>query len=177
MKYFVLINFLFLFFTGCTNKLPIPGSDNIESILIIPHKATNQTKKPFGFKYTFTLKTEDGMEKFIEFYPRENKQYLMFDSLSPGTYKFEGRNDCLAVRGRTKNNCRLRKTKPIKFTLSSNSITILKNGFRVRQSWKKNMNSISAKFTSVPKIKIQQIIEELKTLENYEKWTVVESNQ
>ena len=38
------------------------------------------------------------------------------------------------------------------------------------------MNSISAKFTSVPKIKIQQIIEELKTLENYEKWTVVESN-
>ena len=41
MKYFVLINFLFIFFTGCTNKLPIPGSDNIESILIIPHKAIN----------------------------------------------------------------------------------------------------------------------------------------
>ena len=71
---------------------------------------------------------------------------------------------------------RLRKTKPIKFTFSSNSITILKNGFRVRQIWKNKSNSISANFSSVPKIKIQQIIEELKTLENYEKWTVVESN-
>ena len=100
----------------------------------------------------------------------------MFDSLSPGTYIFEGRQDCLAVRGRTKNNCRLRKTKPIKFTLSSNSITILKNRFRVRQRWENNMNSISANFTSVKKIKIQQIIKELKTLENYEKWTVVESD-
>ena len=110
------------------------------------------------------------MEKFIEFYPRTNKQYFMFDSLSPGTYKFEGRQDCLAVRGRTKNNCRLRKTKPIKFTLSSNNITILKNLFRVRQRWeyKTKMNSLSANFTSVKKIKIQQIIEELKTLENYE---------
>ena len=67
MKYFVLINFLFLFFTGCTNKLPIPGSDNIESILIIPHKAINQTKKPFGFKYTFTLKTEDGRKNSLNF--------------------------------------------------------------------------------------------------------------
>jgi len=98
----------------------------------------------------------------------------MFDSLSPGTYKFETRQDCLAVRGKTRSNCRLRKTKPIKFTLSSNSITILKNQFRVRQSWKNKRNSISAKFTSVKKIKIQQIIKELKTLENYEKWTVVE---
>ena len=77
MKYFVLINSLFIFFTGCTSKLPIPGSDNIESILIIPHKATNKTKNPFGFKYIFTLKTEDGMEKIIEFYPRTNKQYFM----------------------------------------------------------------------------------------------------
>ena len=176
MKYFVLINLLFIFFTGCTSKLPIPGDDNIESILIIPHKATNKTKNPFGFKYIFTLKTEDGMEKIIEFYPRTNKQYFMFDSLSPGTYKFESRQDCLAVRGRTRNNCRLRKTKPIKFTLSSNSITILKNRFRVRQRWENNMNSISANFTSVKKIKIQQIIKELKTLENYEKWTVVESD-
>ena len=176
MKYFVLINFLFIFFTGCTSKLPIPGSDNIESILIIPHKAINQTKKPFGFKYTFTLKTEDGMEKIIEFYPRTNKQYFMFDSLSPGTYKFETRQDCLAVRGRTKNNCRLRKTKPIKFTLSSNSITILKNRFRVRQIWKNKMNSISANFTRIDDSVISRIIEELKTLENYEKWTVVESD-
>ena len=176
MKYFVLINLLFIFFTGCTSKLPIPGSDNIESILIIPHKATNKTKNPFGFKYIFTLKTEDGMEKIIEFYPRTNKQSFMFDSLSPGTYKFETRQDCLAVRGKTRSNCRLRKTKPIKFTLSSNSITILKNEFRVRQIWKNKRNSISANFTSVKKIKIQQIIKELKTLENYEKWTVVESD-
>jgi len=176
MKYFVLINFIFLFFTGCTNKLPIPGSDNIESILIIPHKAINKTKSPFGFKYIFTLKTEDGMEKIIEFYPRTKKQFFMFDSLTPGTYKFENRQDCLAVRGRTKTNCRLRKTKPIKFTLSSNSITILKNRFRVRQIWKNKMNSISANFTRIDDSVIPRIIEELKTLENYEKWTVVESD-
>ena len=173
MKYFVLINFIFLFFSGCTNKLPIPGSDNIESILIIPHKAINQTKKPFGFKYTFTLKTEDGMEKIIEFYPRTNKQSFMFDSLSPGTYKFETRQDCLAVRGKTRSNCRLRKTKPIKFTLSSNSITILSQGFRVKQIWKNNMNSINARFESVPKKIEQKIIEELKSLDNYEKWKIL----
>ena len=101
----------------------------------------------------------------------------MFDSLPPGTYKFENRQDCLAVRGRTKTNCRLRKTKPIKFTLSSNSITILKNRFRVRQIWKNKMNSISANFTRIDDSVIPRIIEELKTLENYEKWTVVESNQ
>ena len=58
----------------------------------------------------------------------------------------------------------------------SQYIEILKNGFRVRQIRKNKSNSISANFSSVPKIKIQQIIEELKTLENYEKWTVVESN-
>ena len=102
MKFFILINFLFIFFAGCTNKLPKPGSDNIESILIIPHKATNQTKNPFGFKYIFTLKTEDGIEKFIDFYPKTNREYFMFDSLSPGTYKFESRQDCLNVRGRTR---------------------------------------------------------------------------
>ena len=88
MKYLVLVNFIIIFFTGCTNKLPIPGSDNIESILIIPQKAINKTKNPFGFKYTFTLKNEDGMEKTIEFYPRTKKKYFMFDSLSTGTYKF-----------------------------------------------------------------------------------------
>jgi len=173
MKYLVLVNFIIIFFTGCTNKLPIPGSDNIESILIIPQNAINKTKNPFGFKYTFTLKNEDGMEKTIEFYPRTNKKYFMFDSLSTGTYKFESRQDCLAVRGRTKTNCRPRKTKPIKFTLSSNGITILKNSFHVRQIWKNKMNSISARFTSIKKVKIQEIIEELKKLENFEKWKII----
>ena len=164
---------MFIFFAGCTNKLPIPGSDNIESLLIIPQKAKNQTKAPFGFRYIFTLKTEDGIGKFIDFYPKTNREYFMFDSLSPGTYKFESRKDCLNVRGKTRSNCRSKKTKPIKFTLSSNSITILSQEFRVKQIWKNNMNSISAKFESVPKKIEQKIIEELKSLENYEKWKIL----
>ena len=172
MKFFILINFLFIFFAGCTNKLPKPGSDNIESLLIIPQKAINQTKAPFGFKYIFTLKTEDGMEKIIELYPNTSREYYIFDSLSPGTYKFESRQDCLNVRGRTRSNCRPRKAKPIKFTLSSNSITILSQGFRVKQIWKNNMNSINARFESVPKKIEQKILEELKSLENYEKWEI-----
>ena len=169
------ISIFLIFFSSCTNKLPIPGSNNVESLLIIPQKTTNNTKNPLGFRYTFTLKSKDGAEKFIEFLPRVNKKYFIFDSLAPGKYKFESRSDCLAVRGRTKNNCRQRKVKPIKFTLSSNTITILKSSFGVRQSWENNMNSISANFDPIEKKHIEKIIEELKILENYEQWIVVES--
>ena len=175
MKNLILIGFVLIFFTSCSNKLPVPGSKNVESILIIPQKATNSTKNPLGFKYTFTLMKKDGGEKIIEFYPRVNKKFFIFDSLVPGKYKFLNRSDCLAVKGKTKNNCRQRKTKPIKFTLSKNTITILKSSFNIRQSWKNNMNSISAKFFPVKKKHIKEIIIELKELENFDKWTVIES--
>ena len=48
MKHLNLINLLVILISGCTNKLPIPGSNNIESILIIPFKGENTTKIPFG---------------------------------------------------------------------------------------------------------------------------------
>ena len=99
--------------------------------------AIKKTKSPFGFKYIFTLKTEDGMEKIIEFYPRTKKQYFMFDSLPPGTYKFENRQDCLAVRGKTKSNCRLRKTKPIKFFIDKKSNPKKKKPYQTGNIWLK----------------------------------------
>ena len=101
MKKLILIGFVLIFFASCSNKLPIPESNNVESILIIPQKATNSTKNPLGFKYTFTLMKKDGGEKIIEFYPRVNKKFFIFDSLVPGKYKFLNRSDCLAVKGKT----------------------------------------------------------------------------
>ena len=78
MKTLILISCVLIFFSSCSNKLPIPGSNNVESILIIPQKATNNTKNPLGFKYTFTLMKKDGGENFIEFYPRVNKKFFVF---------------------------------------------------------------------------------------------------
>ena len=173
MKHLILINLLVIFISGCTNKLPIPGSNNIESILIIPFKGKNTTKIPFGFFYTFTLKAEDGSEKFIKLLPRKNKKYFLFDSLAPGTYKFESRSDCLAIRGRTKNNCKNIRTRPMQVKLASNSITIFKMKFNVKQSWEKNTNMINAKFSSLTKGQAHEIIDELKTLENFKSWEII----
>jgi len=173
MKHLILINLLLIFISGCTNKLPIPGSNNIESILIIPFEGINTTKIPFGFFYTFTLKAEDGSEKFIKLLPRRNKKYFIFDSLAPGTYKFENRSDCLAIRARTKNNCSNFRTRPMQVKLESNSITIFKMKFDVKQNWEKNTNMINAGFNSLTKGQANEIIDELKTLENFNSWKII----
>ena len=164
MKYLILINLFLIFISGCTNKLPIPGSNNIESILIIPFNGKNTTKIPFGFFYTFTLKAEDGSEKFIKLLPRKNKKYFLFDSLAPGTYKFESRSDCLAIKARTQNNCRNFRTRPMQVKLASNSITIFKMKFNVKQSWEKNTNMINAKFSSLTTLPSGQFLKSCSSL-------------
>lgn len=164
---------------GCAQKVPSPSSD-LNALLVIPHEGgIKKGKHGFGFHYTFSLIDEVGTEYFIGFSPSSpsrDKKLIIIETLPPGKYRFQYRNDCLRIRAQTKSNCKKRKTKEIKFELKKNSVTILKHIFTVLQGphpVKKNAILITAEFKKLEQDSNNEFFNKFKLLENSDKWEIL----
>ena len=70
-----------------SNSLKPPGPE-VQTILVLPFNATNSSSVPFGHYYEYQISAADSPETTvsIDLYLPGNGDYLLVDTLSPGTY-------------------------------------------------------------------------------------------
>ena len=168
---------LMVLLSSCVGlNIKSPSSDK-QSILILPFKVINTSRSSrYGFNYGYEIvNVDDESIKYEAIFKLSNKEgFLIIDSIPPGYY-FVNKISIIPVGTGTRTYNNNKTSRYDTFELVSGAITIFQISLNIsvedhstQIGSKRYRNNISPVYQSQK----DQIIEKLKTLENFNKWKV-----
>jgi hypothetical protein len=165
-----IIVLFFITLISCSQKFQKPLSNEV-GMLVIAHKATNESKQNFPYKYVLKHLPETSVE--IKIMPSITSEFIMIDNFPVGKYWISGVTT-MGVHSGHSTPLALRKERAINgdsFEIKPNHVTLLNSRFvvlnkmitdsRSRQTWK--LEVLDGKSKTV-------IVNDLKKLENANLW-------
>ena len=167
---FTLIILFVVTLISCSQKFPKPVSKEV-GMLVIAHKATNETKNDFGYKYVLKHLPETSAE--IKIMPNTTSQFIMIENFPVGTYWISGITTIgvhsgLDIPSMFKHEGSINGDS---FEIKPNHVTLLNSRFVVLKKHTTPSRWIqNREFEKLDEKSKIEIINDLKKLENSELW-------
>ncbi len=156
---------------SCSQKFPKPISKE-EGVLVIAHKATNETQFDFGFKYELKYLPEASVK--IKIKPSIKSDFIMVDHFPVGEYWITGVTT-LPDHSGTTIPMSLRNEKTINgdsFEIKPKHITLLNSKFVVINSMRTDSGTVQSwKLEKLDDKSRNELVNNLKILENSKLWS------
>jgi len=155
---------------SCSQKFPKPISKE-SGMLVIAHKATNESKHKFAFKYILNYLPETSAE--IKIMPSITSEFILIDNFPVGEYWISGVTS-IGVHSGNVTPMSLRNKRTINgdsFEIKPNHVTLLNSRFVVLTKMiTDNRSRQTCNFEMLDDKSKKEMVNDLKKLENSELW-------
>ncbi len=169
---------LFIVTSCAVLKLDPPGSD-IQSILILPFKVTDNTKSgssKYEFKYGYEIvNVDDESIKYEAFFQLSNKDGILIVDFIPPGYYFVNKISVFRIGSGIRTFGKERTSRYDTFELESGMITIFPISLDISvvdHPTEPGSRQYYSNTSLVNQSQKEQIFKQLKELENFDKWEV-----
>lgn len=175
--FIILVISIALFSLSCSQKMPVPQSDNT-GLLVIPVTSRNLTSYQYGYYYNFIYGPENEVEMRVV--PLGSRNFVFIKNLPPGKYEISGIKAISSTNtGRGLPHVSSETTefsRSIPIEINSNNVTLLHYLLSIEQKlFAPNLIFRYVQgfsFRPLEELEQKQIIDELQSLQNAELWNL-----